>query len=229
MSQLFSFLLENTAVSRVLTFIVVVLSILAIARGLLYRLIYAWAPESKSLRFAMKPRLVRVTIALADIGAWGLAMMISCLLHKIPGVTQLLLSLFGLFWNLLTLTIVVLLVAYCFSRTGNELILSALGGYYLHYRHKILERYRYFDLGDGEEGEIEAIHFLDTTFRLKKGGSILVRPNAFLMHEVFGFARAIGIEGILDWWQIQQQRGRTERESQPEQIIQQPHRADSGE
>ena len=218
MSQLFSFLLENTAILRILTFGLVLLGVLMITRRLFYQLVYAFVPESKSLRFVMKPRSVRVALALADMGAWGLAVMISCLVHQIPAVTELLLSLFGILWNLLPLTIIVLLVTYCFSRTGNELILSALGGWYLRYRKKVLERYHYFDLGDGLEGEIETINFLDTTFRLKKGGRTLVRTNAFLMHEVFGFARAIGIEGILDWWQMQQRRGRTEQKSQPEQI-----------
>ena len=217
MSQLFSFLQQNTTLLRILTFGLVVLFVLTIARRLFYQLIYAFVPESKSLRFVMKPRPVRVAIALADMGAWGLAVMISCLVHEFLAVTQLLLSLFGILWNLLPLTLIVLLVTYCFSRTGNELILSVLGGWYLPYRKKVLESYRYFDLGDGQEGEIEAINFLDTTFRLAKGGRTLVRTNAFLMHEVFGFARAIGLEGIFDWWQMQQRRGHTEQESQPEQ------------
>ncbi len=217
MPDLLSFLLQNPTVSRTITFVLVMFSVLTIARSLFYQLIYAFAPESKSPRFPLKPRPVRVAIALADIGAWGLALMISCVLYQIPAVAQLLLSLLGILWNLLPLTIVVLLVTYCFSRTGNELILSVLGGWYLPYRKQVLDRYHYFDLGDGQEGEIEEINFLDTTFRIKKERRTLVRPNAFLMYEVFGFARAIGIEGILDRWQMQQ-RDRIERESQSEQI-----------
>ena len=162
MSQIFSFFQENTAILYILSFALVLLGVLIIAHQLLYQLVYAFAPESKSLRWVMKPRSVRVAIALADIAAWGLAVMISCLVHKLPAVTTLLLSLFGILGNLLPLTIIVLLVIYCFSRTGNELILSFLGGWYLRYRKNLLDRYRYFDLGNGQEGEIEAINFLIT-------------------------------------------------------------------
>ena len=219
MSQIFSFFQENTAILYILSFALVLLGVLIIAHQLLYQLVYAFAPESKSLRWVMKPRPVRVAIALADIAGWSLAVMISCLVHKLPAVTKLLLSLFGILGNLLPLTIIVLLVIYCFSRTGNELILSFLGGWYLRYRKNLLDRYRYFDLGNGQEGEIEAINFLDTTFRLKKGGHILVRTNAFLMHEVFGFTRAIGIEGIIEKWQMKPQHGNTKREFEAEQLI----------
>ena len=213
MSENFSFLLQNRTILQIFTFGLVIFVILTITRRLLYQLIYAFVPESKSLRFVMKPRPVRIAIALADIGAWGLAVMISCLVHNLPAVSQLLVSLFGILWNLIPLTIIVLLIIYCFSRTGNELILSALGGWYLPYRKKVLEGYSYFDLGDGQEAEIEAINFLDTTFRLKKGGSKIIRTNAFLMHEIFGFAKAIGIEGIIDWWKIQQRRSITQQKS----------------
>ena len=218
MSQLLSFFQENTAILTIFTFVLVLVAVLTIARRLFYQLVYAFVPESKSLRFVMKPRLVRVAISLADIAAWGLAVMISCLVHKLPGVTQLLLSFFGILWNLLPLMIIVLLVIYCVSRTGNELILSILGGWYLPYRKEVLDRYRYFDLGNGQEGEIEAINFLDTTFRLKKGGQILVRNNAFLMHEVFGFTRFMGIEGIFDRWQMRSRHADAKEESKREYV-----------
>jgi hypothetical protein len=217
---MFSFFSENTAILQIITFALVIIVVLTVTRRLLYQLIYAFVPESKSLRFVSKPRLVRIAIAIADIGAWGLAVMISCIVHRLPAVTQLLVSLFGIIWNLLPLTIIVLLGTYCFSRTGNELILSAIGGWYLPYRKKILERYGYFDLGNGQEAEIETINFLDTTFRLKQGGRIVVKTNAFLMHEIFGFAKAIGIEGIIDWWQAKQKSRRGEGEFSSEIIAQ---------
>lgn len=212
MSQLSSFLIQNINVSQILSFGFILLCVLMITRRLLYRLIYAFEPESKSLHFVMKPRIVRVAISLADIGAWVLAVIISCLVHEMPVVTNFLLSLFGIILNLLTLTIVILLLIYSFSRTGNELILSVIGAWYLRYRKKILDGYDYFDLGEGIEAEIVEINFLDTTFRLKKGGGTLVRSNAFLMHEVFGFTRAIGIEEVFYLWHRSKRNNFTEKE-----------------
>ncbi|NEO88252.1 MAG: hypothetical protein F6J87_28945 [Spirulina sp. SIO3F2] len=220
MSQLLLNLRHTTLLEQIVNFGLLLGFVLAIAKRLLYRLIYAFAPESKSQRFMLKPRPVRVAIAIADMLAWTLAVMVACLVLGLPQVSQLLVSLVGIVWSLLPLTITVVLVAYCFSRTGNELLLSALGAWYLKHRKKVLERHRYFDLGEGQEGEIDSINFLDTTFRLKKGGRIVIRPNAFLMHEVFGFASAIGLEGLIDrfqnWQAHQVKRNPQSRDSERE-------------
>ncbi|MGB0562341.1 MAG: hypothetical protein ACPGVO_11120 [Spirulinaceae cyanobacterium] len=211
------FLIEQTVLPQALTFALLVGIGLTIAQRVLHKIIYAFDPEAKKQRFVHKPRPVRVAVAIANLLAWLIAVMLAALIYELPAVSQLFLSILGIFWNLLPLTIIVVLLAYCFSRTGNELLLSALGFWYLQHRKKALEQHRYFDLGDGEEAEIEAIHFLDTTFRLKKGGRTVIRPNAYLMHKVFGFARAIGLEGLLDWFEVRQARRLySRRDSGPE-------------
>ncbi|MEM8642767.1 MAG: hypothetical protein AAGG51_28695 [Cyanobacteria bacterium P01_G01_bin.54] len=198
------FLIQQTVIPQALTFGLLVWISLTLTQRVLHQIVYAFAPEAKKQRFVHRPRLVRVAGAIADLLAWVVAVMLASVIYQLPSLAQLLLSILGLFWNLLPLTIGVVLLAYCFSRTGNELLLSLLGFWYLQHRKKALERHRYFDLGDGERAEIETIHLLDTTFRLKKGGRTVIRPNAYLMHEVFGFAQAIGLEGLIDRFEHRQ-------------------------
>lgn len=201
MSQLLTNLIQNyrTVLETVAAFGAIILVVLIITRNLLYRFIYAFDPSARSQRFVAKSRPVRVALAIADIIAWSFALMMTGIMYQLPQVTQFMLKLFGMIWNLLPVTIIVVLIAFCFSRAGNELMLSVLGFWYLHHRKKDLDRHRYFDLGNEELAEIDEIHFLDTTFRLKKGGRTVIRPNAYLMHEVFGFTQVVGVEGIGTW------------------------------
>lgn len=182
-----------------LTFGIVFLGLLISSRILLSRLIYAFDPEAKSQHNRMRSRSVRVSLAIADIMAWLFTLTLTCLLFQIPQVMELFLSLFGVIWTLLPLTLVVLLIAYCFSRVGNELILSFIGFWYLKRHQADLDSSRYFDLGEEQMAEIEEIDLLSTKFRVKEGGRIVFRPNAFLMQQFFRFTPSLGIEDVLDW------------------------------
>lgn len=217
----FNFLFENPLILQSLTFVLLLLSVVTIAKGLFYQLVYAFAPESKSVRFVMKPRLVRIGIAIADILAWGLGVIISCSVYKFSAITEILMSIFITILNLLLLLNILILLIYFCSSNCNQLIVSILGYWYLSYYKEILDRYHYFKLGNGEEGEIEKINFLHTTFRLKKDGHILIRNNSFLMYEIFDFPKGIGIEGLIkliNWWLIKSQRSNTDLESQSQAI-----------
>ena len=201
MSELLSNVIPNYGVvlERIVAFGIIFLGILMSSRILLYQLIYAFDPDAKSQRNRMRSRPVRVALAIADIMAWLFALTLTCLFFQIPQVMELLLSLFGVIWTVLPLTLVVLLIAYCFSRVGNELILSFIGYWYLQRRREDLDRCRYFDLGEAQMAEIEDIDLLATKFRFKEGGRTAFRPNAYLMQQFFGFRPGLGLEDVIDW------------------------------
>lgn len=184
---------------HVLGFCLVILAILIITRKLFYGLVYAVEPEAKSQRFRSLSGPMRLALAIADLAAWFFAFVTTCLIYQFPNILEATLSLFAIFWNLLPLTLIIGLIVYGFSRTGNELILSLLGFWYLRHRKADLDRCRYFELEDGQMGEIEEINLLDTRFRLRDGGGMTLRPNAYLMHEFLGFSSTLGIEGVGDW------------------------------
>ena len=170
MPQLLSDFLQNygTVLERIVAFAAIFLVTLIVARILLHHLVFAFDPDAKSQRNRMRSPPVRVALAIADIIAWIFALTITCLIYQIPAVMQLLLSLFGIVWNLLPLSIIVLLIAYCFSRTGNELILSFVGYWALRNRKMDLDRYQYFDLGNGQLAKVEEIQVLVTRFKTKE-------------------------------------------------------------
>jgi hypothetical protein len=173
-----------------------------IVHQLLHNLVYAFSPESRSRRFATLPRGVRVALAIANLMAWIIALIITCLIYEISDIMKLVLPFFSLVNSFLTFLLLlsfILFLIYCFSRTGNEFLISILGFWYLHHCKDILDRCRYFDLGHGRLAEIDSIQILSTTFRTQEGGMIVVRPNAFLMYEFLGFTKAIGLEGISNW------------------------------
>lgn len=214
--ELASFIAADRILTRLglqaIAFVVVTLIAKAIARRLFRRLVYAFSPEAEPERYAVPDRPMRVALAIADILAWWIALVLTGAVVGLPLVSQLLTAFFGVLWNLLPLMAIVALVAYCFSRTGNELILSLLGAWYLHHRKAVLEDTRYFDLGNGQLAEIQKIALLDTEFNLKNGGKTVSRPNAFLMRSVFGFSETIGIEGLWLWLQSHRQSSnRTQR------------------
>jgi hypothetical protein len=62
------------------------------------------------------------------------------------------------------------LVAYSFSKAGNELVLSVIGYWYLNRETGNLKRRREHDLGNGKVGKIIEIAPLHTTFSLSEGG-----------------------------------------------------------
>ena len=199
--ELLSDLLQNYGwlLERIVAFGAIFLCILLISRVLLHRLIFAVDPEAKSQRPRLRSRPVRIVLAIADIVAWLFALTLSCLIYQLPQVMQLLLSLFGLVWNLLPLSLVVLLIAYCFSRVGHELILSFIGFWVLRTRKADLDRQQFFDVGNGQMAKVEEVHVLVTKFRVKEGNRILFRPNAYLMQSFFGFSQSLGIEDLITW------------------------------
>lgn len=190
---------HESVITTVLAFAIIFLGILIVSRTLLYQLIFAFDPDAKSQRNRLRSRPIRVALAIADIIAWLFALTLSCVFFRIPQAMQLLLSLFGIVWNLLPWTLVVGLIAFCFSRVGNELILSLIGFWYLKHHQADLDRRHSFDVGEGHMAEIEEIALLTTRFRLKEGRLIVYRPNAYLMHEFFGFTPNFGAEDVIEW------------------------------
>jgi len=163
------------------------------AQELLRRLVYAADPEAKPRRFHTPSRPARIGVAIADIIAWCFDFTVACMIMDEPQAAQVSLSLFNLLFTSWPWVLFTLLMTYSFSKRGNELMLSLLGGWYLNYHRSLLDQQQNFDLGQDQVGRISDIALLHTTFSLNSGGTT-VRPNAYLMHQFFGFAKDMGDE-----------------------------------
>ncbi|NEQ99617.1 MAG: hypothetical protein F6K30_23425 [Cyanothece sp. SIO2G6] len=164
-----------------------------ITQSLLRRLVYAADPEATPKRFHVPSRPARIAVAIADIIAWCFSFTVACVVMDLPQAAQVALTLFNLVFTSWPLILFTLLITYSFSKRGNELLLSLLGGWYLNYHRQLLEQQQTFDLGHDQVGRISDIALLHTTFSLNNGGTA-VRPNAYLMHQFFGFAQELGDE-----------------------------------
>ena len=188
----------SSEVGVIILFGLVFFALLIISRRLLHQFIFSFSPEAQAQRSRLRPRLIRVSLAIADIFAWLFTLTLSCAFLQIPKVTDILIAIIAVLWNFLPWTLVIGLILFCFSRVGNELILSLIGFWYLQSHREELDRQRYFELEHEESAEIEEINLLTTRLRLKKGNKITYRPNAFLMHEFFKFSHSFGIEDIIE-------------------------------
>ena len=162
-------------------------------QALLRRVIYAVDPEAKPKRFNLPARPTRVALAIADIIAWLFAFTTTCAFFQQSQVARVTVALFNFLLSSWPLVLFTLLITYSFSKRGNQLLLSFLGAWYLNHNRKLLTQQQPFDLGDDQVGDIHDIHLLHTVFTTKSGATV-VRPNAYLMRTVFGFADALGDE-----------------------------------
>lgn len=164
-----------------------------IAQSLLRRLVYAADPEARPKRFNTPSRPARIAVAIADLLAWGFSFTVACNVMGWPQVGEITLSLFTLLFTSWPWVLFTLLITYSFSKRGNQFLLSLLGGWYLNYHRPLLDQQHAFDLGNDEVGQVTDIALLHTTFTLNNGDTV-VRPNAYLMQNFFGFAKDLGDE-----------------------------------
>lgn len=175
----------RNVIENAVLFVVVFLLVGIGARALLRRLISAVDPSAgRGTTKSLKSK-TRIFLAVADLTAWLFALMIASEVLRVHRVVTLIMIIVAYIPIAVALLLLGGLVAYSFSKAGNELVLSLIGYWYLNRETGKLNRRRDHDLGNGRIGKIIEIAPLHTTFSLSEGGTE-TRSNAYLMRQFFG-------------------------------------------
>ncbi|MFC1736418.1 hypothetical protein ACFL1X_09880 [Candidatus Hydrogenedentota bacterium] len=156
-----------------------------VARFFLRKIVFSFDPGAKSQSADMMENNTRIWLALASVAAWIFAFMVASEFMGMHGIVSITMRLLSSIPATIACVGAGALLAYSFSSTGNELVLSLIGYWYLNRHKEELEEREALDLGDEKTGTITGIAALHTTFDVRSGGTE-VHSNAWAMRQFFG-------------------------------------------
>lgn len=129
----------------------------------------------------------RRLLKVANLVSWFSALVIALYALREGTIAQFVIKLAFYPPFFVALFIVASLIGYSFSQTGNELVLSLIGYWYLKREVGKFDNNKTFDLGDGRVVRVDSIDWLHTVLR-NEDGSKFNLANAVVMSKLFGLS-----------------------------------------
>ena len=162
-----------------------------VARSLLRGIVYAWIPSAKQMPAEQLDTPERVALACVSFVAWMLALVFATEVVNLHSIASFCVFLVAAVLLAPAAIIVASLIAYSFSKEGNQLVSGIIGSVYLRLnRGRRIGEGREFDLGDGKVGKVARVFLLQTSFTMPGGEKELI-SNARLMRDWFGMGKKL--------------------------------------